>query len=458
MPVITVNGQQVTVGDEFMRLSPEQQDATVDEIAQGMAAQPKDNWAPPGILAPIQYNLGPDGKPVGVRPAMPRLLTDAWNAIQAPGKAFRGEYDQLEIGPNGEVSPFDPRMVDDAAALGSMISPTSAASKFGTAFGAQVPRKAAAAAMPEIDDLYRAKDAAYKNVDTLGARYSGEAIDQLYMDMYRRVGEANIDPMPDGVHKATVRMLERLADREGPMSLTRLDQLRQLIRRDVMKSGTEGDAEMGRLMMEAIDDFIENAGPHQISGVTGETANWAIKTARQANTILRKSETLQEALENARFRAASSGSGGNIDNAIRQELRKIVMSERKSMGFTADEIAAMKAIIDRESSLSDIMRVIGKLSPSGNGLMAALGIGASAFNPVLAALPAAGLVSKAITDNATQGAAQRLTQSVRTGGAKPPPVASRASSITPKANTTLIQENFGPGMLPTIPVKIRLDA
>jgi hypothetical protein len=39
MASITVNGRRVTVGDEFFQLSPEDQDATVDEIAQSLGAE-----------------------------------------------------------------------------------------------------------------------------------------------------------------------------------------------------------------------------------------------------------------------------------------------------------------------------------------------------------------------------------------------------------------------------------
>lgn len=397
------------------------------------AQPPAENWAPPGVLAPIQYNLGPDGKPIGVRPAVPQILSDAWNAIQAPGRAVRGEYDQREILPDGSLSPFDPRMMSDASALAGMVSPTSAASRVGAAFGAGA--KVARAAMPEIDDLYAAKDAAYATVDKLGARYSSDAVDGLYSDMIRRASESNIS---DIRHPKAYSMLVDLQGNPRAMTLTQLDQLRQVIRRDLV-GGDAAEAHFGQEFIDAIDDFIENAGPGQISGVTGETANWAIKTARQSNATLRKSETLQTALENARLNAAKSGSGGNIDNAIRQQLAAIVQSPKKSMGFTKAEIDTMKAIISRDGPISRTLRTLGKLSPSGNGLMAALGLGATAANPLFAAAPAIGLVSKAVSDRATQGAAQKLTQSVRTGAT---PLPRNPNPVLPKAATTLIEQNM----------------
>lgn len=424
------------------------------QVAPPIASQ-QGQWAEPGVLAPIQYQMGPDGKVIGARLAMPQILTDAWNAIQAPGRAMQGQYDQVEISPDGAVSPFDPRMMQDASSLASVVSPMSPASRLGSAVGSSVAR----AAMPEIDDLYAAKDAAYKAVDSFGARFSGQSIDNLFTDMYRRVGEANIDPSPDGMHKATVRMLERLNTRGGPMSLTALDQLRQEIRRDVIDGGSKGDAFFGKKMIDAIDDFIEKAGPGQISGATGQTADFAIRTARQANTVLRKSETLQEAMEKARLRAAASGSGGNIDNAIRQELTKIITTPKKARAFTAAELKMMEGIVKGGGKLQDTLRLLGKLSPSGNGLMAALGLGATAANPLMAVGPAVGLAAKAASDRVTQRGVENLTRTVRSGNTPALPPA--PSPALPRANTMLLEQNMTrpmPSVMPLGNGKFRLSS
>ncbi|MFT8308493.1 hypothetical protein [Acetobacter malorum] len=56
MPTLTINGRDVQVGDEFLRLSPEQQNATVDEIAHSMGVHPAsqtkeaDHADAPGIV------------------------------------------------------------------------------------------------------------------------------------------------------------------------------------------------------------------------------------------------------------------------------------------------------------------------------------------------------------------------------------------------------------------------
>lgn len=267
------------------------------------------------------------------------------------------------------------------------------------------------AVMPEIDDLYQNKNNAYAAVDKSGFRYSAAQYDDLVNDIYRRVGADNIDPNRDGAHKLAISMLDRLNNRSAPMSLGELDQLRQVIRRDVIDAGSKPDMHFGELMLDAIDDFIAKAGGSEVIGA-----------ARSAHQTLRKSELLADAVEKAYLNASSSGSGGNIDNALRQQIKQILTNPSKARGFTAAELAAMKKIVEGGGSVQGLLRLVGKLSPSGNGLMAALGLGATAMNPTMAVPVGVGLAAKGLADNATKGGVQALQRSVRMGAGGIPPL------------------------------------
>ena len=57
MPTLTVAGHSVTVGDEFLKLSPEEQAATVDHIAQHLPAEKSSQEKPSGIVDGLQHGI-----------------------------------------------------------------------------------------------------------------------------------------------------------------------------------------------------------------------------------------------------------------------------------------------------------------------------------------------------------------------------------------------------------------
>lgn len=78
-----------------------------------------DAWIPPGQLLPAQRN-----RLTGEwRPAVPQGISSVVEALAAPHKAISGLYNQVEYNSDtGEVSQFDPRMVQDAGTLAGAIS------------------------------------------------------------------------------------------------------------------------------------------------------------------------------------------------------------------------------------------------------------------------------------------------------------------------------------------------
>lgn len=366
---------------------------TVDDSRQKLDYQRKVN--PVGSFAAELAGAIPTGMGLGGQLAgrgatlLPRVLSGA-----AVGGAQGAAY--------GAGSADDDKRAEGAALGGAT----------GMALGGAIPAAAegfkglfgrVGAVMPEIDELYKAKDAAYKFVDNSGFRYSQQQFDHLVSDIFQRVGADDIDPNPDGAHKMAVSMLNRLNGRNPPRTLSQLDDLRQVIRRDVIDGGSQADGHFGELMLDAIDDFIDKTG-----------GDGVMRTARKAHQTLRKSELLAAALDKAQLNAAASGSGGNIDNALRQQIKAILTNPSKARGFTQAEKDAMRKIVEG-GQMQGLLRLVGKLSPSGNGLMAALGIGATAANPLLAVPIGAGIAAKTLADGATKGGVRALERAVRTG-------------------------------------------
>ena len=217
----------------------------------------------------------------------------------------------------------------------------------------------------------------------------------------------------------------------GSPTLSELDHLRQRVRADLGKL-SDANADYGEMIIDRIDAFIDAAGPaHMVAGNPRAAAD-AIRTARKANTQFRKAELLEYELDKARRQAEVTGSGGNVENTVRQAINRILNKPAQLRSFTKEEQAIMRQIAAPGSTRQDILRLTGKLSPAGNGLMAALSLGATAWDPMMAIPAATGIAAKKASESMTQNRVNSLEQLVRTGRVVPSPLAeaSRQAAVT----------------------------
>jgi hypothetical protein len=201
----------------------------------------------------------------------------------------------------------------------------------------------------------------------------------------------------------------------------------------------QSEAAFGDIITDRIDAFIDAAGPMHTTGMSStRTAANAMRTARQANTQWRKAELLAETIDRARRQAAVTGSGGNVENTMRQGINRILNNPARLRSFTAQEREIMHQIVDPDSTKQDILRRVGKLSPQGNGLMLWLTIAGSLHDPSMMtpAAAAAGAVSKLASEGMTRRRVNDLQQLVHTGRIVPSPLADAARQA---ATMTLLQ-------------------
>jgi hypothetical protein len=509
MPTLNINGQRVKVGDDFLKLTPEQQNATVDEIASKLGAggqraapatgplspgsAPASTAAPP--VGPVDYlsqglsginegignilgfpvdmtTLGINAATTGINKLtgtqIPQITdpvggSDSIHKLMSPTIGPESSNPSLQMtrrvgqeigamtipGAGPIVRSARPAMTfgkEMLAATGSglggaiaeQVAPGNALAEFGGQLvGGMTPgslsRIAKRGGKPPaktVDDLRADKNAAYAAVDNLGVAYSPQFYDNMLANIAQKVTAKNISPTR---HEAAYSFISDMASRRGkPYTLTELDQLRQEVRRDLLtpsygNQSKAADAYFGEIILEEIDDFIANAKPADlISGNPKDAAN-AILMARSLNTRLRKTEMVEDALAKATRQAESSGSGGNINNAIRQQFKAILNSPKKLASFTKDERAQMEKLV-RQGKTEDLLRWVGKFSPGGNGLIGMLQVGGTILNPSIAALPVAGMVAKGIADKGTIKAAEAFQQRVATGA--PPKTARPGPMVT----------------------------
>lgn len=269
--------------------------------------------------------------------------------------------------------------------------------------------------VPTREALDDAATAAYKRADDAGVIYSPKIPQQLARDAQERAASFGYHPENQPGVKVALEELNRLAE-SGNVTAKGLDVARRVASGGFRPGNKSNNALLGDIL-RSMDDGIAKAGPGDVIAGNPRVAAEALAEARSSYARASKSARVDDLLERASIRADGAGSGGNIDNATRQEIAKILKDPKMGRGFTQDERDAVRDII-KGTPTQNALRLVGKLSPQGSGLMAALGVGATAINPMMAIPAAVGMAAKPIADRMTQSRIADLDKLIRAGGSK----------------------------------------
>ncbi|MCC3246761.1 hypothetical protein LG047_15790 [Methylocystis sp. WRRC1] len=314
----------------------------------------------------------------------------------------------------------DPAKALQSAAIGGVIGGVAApiAEKIVTAPINAVGRVASkvrgtAPVIPTKEEIKASSQAAYDAADQAGLIVKPQGVQTLWNDTKAMLANEGYHPSNQPKLSNFINELQNL--QSGNVTLKGLETTRKMLR----AARTDTDAEtrrLGAMAAERFDDFLTNLKPSDVLMGDAKGGVAALKEARSLWSSYRKADLVDEALQAAKMRAASTGSGGNVDNAIRQEFRKILQNKKKSQSFTDAEKAALARIVTGTQG-QNTLRLLGKLSPQGNGLMMALhvigGVSSGGASVPLAAL---GAGIKALADRATPANVERLSKIIRARG------------------------------------------
>lgn len=286
-----------------------------------------------------------------------------------------------------------------------------------------VGNRAARSTIPSRDELRALGNAAYQAADDAGVIVAPQGVQRLSQEVTEGLTEFGYHPNLQPKVGVVLEELKRLS--EGNVTLKGLD----LLRRQAQSAASSVDASekaLGRQIISRIDDFVQNLPADEVISGNAQQASQALRQGRDYWSRLRKTEALDGAVTSAERRAASTGTGGNTDNAIRQNVRKLLENRRTSQGLTQAEREAAERVV-AGTPLQNFTRLVGRLSPEGNGLMMALGLGGSVAAPAYG-VPAMviGAGAKRLADRATPANVQALSEVIRSGGQTASQIAGRA--------------------------------
>jgi hypothetical protein len=215
-----------------------------------------------------------------------------------------------------------------------------------------------AAQLPTREKIYDAANAGYEMLKKSNTRISEAGTQELLADVKQSL---HTEHFRDYLAPSTYRAIEELGT-TGSATIGDLDGVRRLLGRIPGTNPT--DREAANRAIRAIDDFLINVPEQHV--MSGNPANDAaiLKHAQGNWALHRQLETLEDASVKGQHRAGVSGSGANRVNTARQEVRKILDSDKKSRGMSEAVKEKMEEIV-MGTWLSNKARQVGKFSPSG---------------------------------------------------------------------------------------------
>lgn len=352
--------------------------------------------------------------------------------LSVGGMAARGGLEGALYGALYGAGTNEDNRLEGAAVGGAAGAATGGLLSGGLGVGQALMRSSrASAAAPATDAIKRQAQAAYDRARAVDPPFPG--FDSYAMDVYRVLPQEGFDPV---LHPQLARWVEFVEDLSQGGTAPTLSQLEILRRRLGAATDTFTNPDQQRLAKiarQALDTYMETSARRAGTANVPVPANSAgpitpqqmamddVAEGRQMWGRFKRSEMIDTAFRAAELRAASTGSGGNVENAIRQELRKILLNPRKVASFNAEERAAMERAVEGDG-LQNVLRLFGKLSPQGNGLMLSMtgvlpaAAAGTTGNPLFLAPAAVGGVSKLAADNMQRAAIRNVSSLVRSGG------------------------------------------
>lgn len=184
----------------------------------------------------------------------------------------------------------------------------------------------------------------------------------------------------------------------------------QTVRRHAQKAASSQDqdeARLGMRMVSQVDEYVENMKPQDI--ISGDTKKAAsdLKEARKTWGQMRKTEMIEEAIGKAKQQASG------FENGLRVQFRQLLNNKKKMRGFTNEEKAAMRDVVEGDFTRNTLKR-LGKLGFGSAqqtnvlGGAAGAGGGALAFGPLgAAAVPVVSYGAQRAGEQLTKQAAQK---------------------------------------------------
>jgi len=263
---------------------------------------------------------------------------------------------------------------------------------------------------PALQSAKDSQSQAYKDFEAAGGRVSVK-MDDVIKRIETKINQDDLfigyEPRIGGRSNFVDEARQSVIKHAGKdFNLVKLDALKRSLNDTYKASNFDPRV---KFIADEIDEIIGTT-----PNIGSQSAFSLLEKARSETRRVKKIEMFEELIDMAERGAAKTGSGGNVVNKYRQAVDKILSQPSRRRQFDKDELELMDKFV-RGSMDENALRLIGKLSPSGNGLMAALNLYAIAQNPIYATAAITGTVAKGAAEGKAIKSVDQLRKLIESG-------------------------------------------
>lgn len=237
---------------------------------------------------------------------------------------------------------------------------------------------------PTTEQVRDASRAGYRSPEVAAVQIQPAAMERFANGV---AADLNLRGQLDNVAPQTHNALERLRNTgnvpglpQGVATIAEIDSVRKNLvelGKDVLPNGRPtSEATAANHARREIDRYLNNLQQPDLVAGNAQQATQTLRGAQADWASAAQAEDIGARLTRAERQAARSGSGSNIDNAVRQKVSAVLDVPSRSVGLRPEEIEQAERVV-RGSPLANVLRKAGKLGFN-DGLSLILHAGAAA--------------------------------------------------------------------------------
>lgn len=211
-------------------------------------------------------------------------------------------------------------------------------------------------------ELKDAANAAYTEAKKSGVLVSENKFKNAVTDIEKKISDEEFG-FDAELHPLANRALQRLKEASGNQSFNQLNILRRVVKNAISKSTDKDERRVALTIRDELDKFVKDLKPTEVISGDPQKGLAAFEKARGFWEKVSKDDIITRAVNKAKNRTETI-SGSGLENALRNEFRKIAQNDNIMRTFSKSEQEAILDIV-RGNLTANAFRRLGTFAPSG---------------------------------------------------------------------------------------------